>query len=63
MLIEYACNILQSNIGALSGNLLATTGEKPGSSDFCCGLKREISAYKEGVNGVNRLATKGEKYY
>ena len=37
MLKEYTCNILESNIGlgALSGNFLATTGEKPGcSSDF-----------------------------
>ena len=47
MLIEYTCNIVQSNIGALSGNFLATTGEKPGCSpDFFCGLKGEISAYQ-----------------
>ena len=40
MLIEYTCNILQSNIGALSGNFLATTGKKPGCSpDLFCGLK------------------------
>ena len=46
MLIEYACNILQSNIGAFSGNFLTTTGEKPGSLDFFCGLKGEISNYQ-----------------
>ena len=46
MLIEYTCNILESNKGALSGKFLATTGEKPGSSDFFCGLKGEISAYQ-----------------
>ena len=40
MLIEYTCNILQSNIGAPSGNVLATTGKKPGCSpDLFCGLK------------------------
>ena len=51
MLIEYTCNILQSNIGAFSGNFLATTGEKPGSSDFFCGLKGErdinLSEFKD----------------
>ena len=46
MLIEYTCNILESNKGSLSGNFLATTGEKPGSSDFFFGLKGEISAYQ-----------------
>ena len=46
MLIEYTCNILQSNIGAFSGNFLTTTGEKPGSSDFFCGLKGEILNYQ-----------------
>ena len=46
MPIEYTCNILQSNIGAFSGNFLATTSEKPGSSDFFCGPKGEISAYQ-----------------
>ena len=46
MPIEYTCNILQSNIGAFSGNFLATPGEKPDSSVFFCGPKGEISAYQ-----------------
>lgn len=50
MLIEYTCNILQSNIGAFSGNFLATTGEKPGSSDFFLWTERgdiNLSEFKD----------------
>ena len=50
MLIEYTCNILQSNIGAFSGNFLATTSEKPGSSDFFLWTERgdiNLSEFKD----------------
>ena len=51
MLIEYTCNIVQSNIGALSGNFLATTGEKPGCSpDFFLWTERgdiSLSEFKD----------------